>query len=276
MKRKYFIRGMGLGIFVTALLFFVAMMFYHPSMSESDIRREAEKLGMTDATSERLNTTAEKTQDEKALETEKEIAQKSDKAQKKKEEAVASKEQADKEKEEAEQKKEETEKRKQEAEQKKQEAEQKKQEANEAVQTAQNEEQSAAERIIEQHNANQSASDSSETVSYSNTSQTENEEVPSPVPAVNESVLSPESAAGADEGAGAESASGEIVDFSVQSGQTSAVVGANLYKAGLVDDADDFDRYLVQHNYDNNIQHGSFSIKKGSTYEEIAKILTRQ
>ena len=64
------------------------------------------------------------------------------------------------------------------------------------------------------------------------------------------------------------------MDFSVKSGETSSTVSANLYKAGLVDNPTQFDRYLEQHNYDNYVQNGDFSIKKGSTYEEIAKILT--
>ncbi|MBQ9631862.1 MAG: endolytic transglycosylase MltG [Lachnospiraceae bacterium] len=70
--------------------------------------------------------------------------------------------------------------------------------------------------------------------------------------------------------------SGEVVEFSIETGQNSSVVGDNLYRAGLVDDATSFDRYLEQNNYDNILQNGTFSIQKGSTYEEIAKILTRQ
>ncbi|MBQ9631863.1 MAG: hypothetical protein IJV04_02965 [Lachnospiraceae bacterium] len=51
MKRKYFVRGLGLGIFVTALLFSIAMAFYRPTISEERIRSEAAKLGMVEGSS---------------------------------------------------------------------------------------------------------------------------------------------------------------------------------------------------------------------------------
>ena len=49
MKRKYYIRGLGVGIIVTALLFIVAMVFKKPTLSDAEIRRQARLLGMVDA-----------------------------------------------------------------------------------------------------------------------------------------------------------------------------------------------------------------------------------
>ena len=47
MKAKYYLRGMGVGIVVTALIFLIVSFFYTPSLSEDQIILEAKKLGMT-------------------------------------------------------------------------------------------------------------------------------------------------------------------------------------------------------------------------------------
>ena len=49
MKAKYYLRGMGIGILVTTLIFGTALVFYKPGLSEEQIRREAAKLGMVNA-----------------------------------------------------------------------------------------------------------------------------------------------------------------------------------------------------------------------------------
>lgn len=46
MRRKYFLRGMGIGIVITALIFTVAYFFNNDSMSTSEIIKQAEALGM--------------------------------------------------------------------------------------------------------------------------------------------------------------------------------------------------------------------------------------
>ncbi len=46
MKAKYYLRGMGLGIIVTSLIFLIAGLFYKPQLSEDEIIIEAKKLGM--------------------------------------------------------------------------------------------------------------------------------------------------------------------------------------------------------------------------------------
>ncbi|MBQ3902227.1 MAG: hypothetical protein II745_02505 [Lachnospiraceae bacterium] len=48
MKRKYFSRGLGLGILVTALLFAFGLLFYKPSLSDEEIKARATLLGMTE------------------------------------------------------------------------------------------------------------------------------------------------------------------------------------------------------------------------------------
>ena len=66
----------------------------------------------------------------------------------------------------------------------------------------------------------------------------------------------------------------ENISVDVISGMDSGSVSKLLYAAGVVDDAAEFDRYLVNNNYANNIRTGNYVIPKGSSYDEIAKILT--
>lgn len=55
MKRKYFSRGLGLGILVTALLFAFGLLFYKPSLSDEEIKARATLLGMTETSDRRTS-----------------------------------------------------------------------------------------------------------------------------------------------------------------------------------------------------------------------------
>lgn len=66
----------------------------------------------------------------------------------------------------------------------------------------------------------------------------------------------------------------ENISVDVISGMDSGSVSKLLYAAGVVNDAAEFDRYLVNNNYANKIRTGNYVIPKGSSYDEIAKILT--
>ena len=66
---------------------------------------------------------------------------------------------------------------------------------------------------------------------------------------------------------------GKVV-LEVYRGNSSDVVASRAQSIGLVDDAKDFDRYLVQNGYANRISVGSFAIEKGSDYNTIARIIT--
>lgn len=50
MKRKYYMRGLGLGIIITCILFMIGIAFGNP-MSDASVRRRARQLGMVDAQS---------------------------------------------------------------------------------------------------------------------------------------------------------------------------------------------------------------------------------
>ena len=66
------------------------------------------------------------------------------------------------------------------------------------------------------------------------------------------------------------------VEIVIESGDVSRMVSAKVFKAGLVEDADEFNSYLGSHDYDNQLQPGTYKIKKGSSFRQIAQILTRQ
>ena len=62
--------------------------------------------------------------------------------------------------------------------------------------------------------------------------------------------------------------------FVVSSGQGSDTVAVNLKKAGLVKDSAAFDAYLCSKGYDKILRTGKHVIPAGATEEQIAKILT--
>ena len=66
--------------------------------------------------------------------------------------------------------------------------------------------------------------------------------------------------------------SGEVA-FTVKSGESSDTVAFNLYKAGLVDDATAFNRYMISKGYDSRLRTGDFKIRAGASYDEILKVL---
>lgn len=66
----------------------------------------------------------------------------------------------------------------------------------------------------------------------------------------------------------------KVVKFTINRGDSSVAVAKRLKDASLVSDADAFDKYLCDKDYDNNLVVGEFEIPEGSSYEEIAKILT--
>lgn len=49
MKRKYYMRGLGIGVIVTCLIFMTALLAMGYPMSDNAIRRRAKQLGMVDA-----------------------------------------------------------------------------------------------------------------------------------------------------------------------------------------------------------------------------------
>lgn len=64
------------------------------------------------------------------------------------------------------------------------------------------------------------------------------------------------------------------VRIEISGGEYSDVICRKLKKEGLIDDADAYNKFLVENEYDNFILPGVYEIPMDSTYEEIAVLLT--
>lgn len=69
---------------------------------------------------------------------------------------------------------------------------------------------------------------------------------------------------------------GETVTLVIGRGESSTTVSKNLKRAGIVEDAAAFDRFLCNNGYDKKIITGTYEIPYGASEEEIAKIITRK
>lgn len=66
------------------------------------------------------------------------------------------------------------------------------------------------------------------------------------------------------------------IPFSVHGGESSDTVAYNLYRAGLVDSSESFNKYMNSIKVDDRIQAGTFYIKEGSTYDDIVALLVNK
>lgn len=64
--------------------------------------------------------------------------------------------------------------------------------------------------------------------------------------------------------------------FVVRSGLLSSSVSREMEEAGIIDDADGFDKYLEEKGYARQVRSGTYKIPVGADFETIAKIITRQ
>lgn len=69
-------------------------------------------------------------------------------------------------------------------------------------------------------------------------------------------------------------ATGEKKVITIVSGMWSDQVARELQAMGVVENAIDFDQYLIKNGYANRIVVGTFQIPEQASYEEIAKIIT--
>ncbi len=66
----------------------------------------------------------------------------------------------------------------------------------------------------------------------------------------------------------------KVVTITIASGESSVTVSNSLEKAGLVESASSYDKYLCSNGYDKKIITGTYHIPMGSTHEDIAKVIT--
>ena len=59
--------------------------------------------------------------------------------------------------------------------------------------------------------------------------------------------------------------------ITIQNGSSSETACMLLKNAGLIESADDLNRYMIQHGYDRTIHPGTFTLPYGLSFEEICK-----
>ena len=70
--------------------------------------------------------------------------------------------------------------------------------------------------------------------------------------------------------------SDEYVTITIVKGDSSVRAARKLFEAGLVESAVEFDKYLCENGYDKSISVGTYKIKPGSDFEDMAKTITRR
>ncbi len=214
MKRKYYMRGLGVGILATSMIFLIALTISGYPMSDDDIRRKAAALGMVDASGD-----ATGVEDSKTL-------------------VQAKKEQEDTDTKDT----------------NKTEIDKK----SDSKATSQKDEDKAKDK-----------NDTSKDDKKKGTKTTEKKGNTTVINRTGDKVDKQDTAPTSTKN------DNGTVTFKIRSGEDSATVGANLYKAGLVDSGFDFNTYLEQNGYDTSIHPGTYTISSGSTYQQIAGIITR-
>ena len=68
---------------------------------------------------------------------------------------------------------------------------------------------------------------------------------------------------------------GDVAILVISRGESSMTVSRNLQELGLVEDYRAFDRFLCDNGYDHSISTGTHEISLGATYEEIAGIICK-
>ena len=91
-----------------------------------------------------------------------------------------------------------------------------------------------------------------------------------------ETPVTPEETPVSPEDGNPDTPAGETVTLVIGRGESSTTVSKNLKKAGIVEDAAAFDRFLCNNGYDKKIITGTYEIPYGASGEEIAKIITRK
>ena len=105
----------------------------------------------------------------------------------------------------------------------------------------------------------------------------ETPEAPEETPvAPEETPVAPEETPVSPEDGNPDTPTGETVTLVIGRGESSTTVSKNLKKAGIVEDAAAFDRFLCNNGYDKKIITGTYEIPYGASEEEIAKIITRK
>lgn len=66
---------------------------------------------------------------------------------------------------------------------------------------------------------------------------------------------------------------GDVVQIDITRGDDSGTVSRKLFNAGLIENASEYDAFLMQHGYDKKLNVGKITINAGASWQEIAEKL---
>lgn len=241
MEKRYYFRGLGLGIIVTALIMGIALSRgAKREMTDAEVIARAKKLGMTENT--RLLESPETVEDQEAKEPSAE--KETEKEPVKKDVAVA---------------------------QSKDDAAETSKAVGESLPKADEEE-----PLNEEGPAGGGESEASEkpTTQASSTQSTQNKKPPADTNEMTKQDEEKGQDASSEEESSQQTAAAASV--TIVSGDGSYTVAKKLEDAGVIFSASAYDNYLCQHGYDKRLRTGTFQIPAGASDEQIAKIVTSQ
>lgn len=75
---------------------------------------------------------------------------------------------------------------------------------------------------------------------------------------------------------GEDDTSGDGVQITISKGDDSGTISRKLFNAGLIENADEYDAFLMQHGYDKKLSTGTKNISATDSWQEIAEKLTKK
>ena len=73
---------------------------------------------------------------------------------------------------------------------------------------------------------------------------------------------------------GEDAESGDVIHITISRGDDSGTISRKLYNAGLIENASEYDAFLMQHGYDKKLSTGTKNINVTDSWQEIAEKLT--
>lgn len=69
----------------------------------------------------------------------------------------------------------------------------------------------------------------------------------------------------------------EVVSYkiAIKDGMTTSEVSDALELNGIIDSSKEFDQFLISNDFHTKVQLGTFEVKKGMTFEQLADVITR-
>ncbi len=272
MKLKYYLRGMGIGIILTAIVMGFALGGRKQTLSDAEIIQRAKALGMIEAGSGTLSDTGLGRQEENkddASTSDQALDQEGKEISEEEQQKVASSDNAVSEVAEEEKEGEGADSEKSDA-------------STEDESKTSGEEATSSESVDNKEalgaNETQVADNSQAAASQTSDSEVQNADTQTDDASASQNQAADSQADAAQtqeqtQTAAAPSASGRTV--TIPRGMGSDQVARILYNEGIVDDAVTFNRFLIDRGVDRIIRSGTKTIPEGATYQQVADIITK-